>query len=578
MNIKNFIAKKIKKSINLIGLSENLDPIIRHTQKKNLGDYQANGIIKIAKKNNLDPMYLANRIISLIKNYKVFKQVYAVNPGFINFFINEKWLEKKINQKFYLPYCGINRHCKTKKIVVDYSSPNMSKDMHIGHLRSTVLGDVIVRLSEFLGHEVIRANHIGDWGTQFGMIIALCKEKTNILKKNKINLKLLEKLYQQAKKKFDSDQQFAKKSFLYIKKLYEKDPETILIWKKIVNCTIQEHDKLYRKLNITLTTKDIKGESSYHKMIPDLILDLKEKKIAVTRNNETIVLLNEFKNRAGNPMGIVIQKQDSIFLYATIDLACLKYRCHILKADRILYYTDIRQSQYFNQIKTIGIKAKFISKNNNVEHHMFGMMLSKDKKPFKTRNGNNIKLSEVIKKAINKARILTRKKQPNISHHKINSIAKKIGIGAIKYADLSKHRMTDYIFDWENMLSFEGNTASYIQYTYTRILSILKKNNINLKLKKQCIHLKNASEIELSLKLLQFEELINEVFELGLPHLLCLYLYKLSVIFSHFYEKHSILHISNKNIKISRLKLSLFTAKILKKGLNLLGIQTMNNM
>ncbi|QCI26727.1 arginine--tRNA ligase [Buchnera aphidicola (Thelaxes californica)] len=577
MNIKCFISNIVKKTILKIGITDTFDPMIKIIQKKNLGHYQSNGIMHLAYIKKIEPVKFAKKIVKLIPLSCIFIKICVISPGFVNFYINQKWIEDNINKIFYKTRLGIKKLIP-KTVIIDYSSPNVAKDMHIGHLRSTILGDVSARIAEFLGHKVIRANHIGDWGTQFGMIIALYEEQNPSFKKKKMKLEIIEKLYQKSKKKFEQEKKFSEKARWYVTRLHQKDPYVLRIWKKIVSTTITSHSKIYKKLNITLQKKDIKGESEYHNMIPNVIKELKNKKIATVVDGSTIILLEEYKNRQGLPMGIVIQKQDSAFLYATVDIACLKYRCQTLQAHRILYYTDSRQAQYLQQITTIGRKAGYIKSKTKIEHHMFGMVLSKDKKPFKTRDGKNIKLNQLLKTAVKKSLYLTQKKNSTLSKYQLYSISKKIGIGAVKYSDLSRNRLTDYIFDWDNMISFHGNTAPYIQYTYTRILSILKKINNNVKTIQQPIILNNHTESELSLKILQFEETIHEVFNFGLPHILCSYLYQLSVLYSSFYEKHSVLHIQNEKIKNSRLKLSYLTAKTIKKGLHLLGIQTMKKM
>ncbi|HXK00653.1 MAG TPA: arginine--tRNA ligase, partial [Buchnera sp. (in: enterobacteria)] len=330
--------------------------------------------------------------------------------------------------------------------------------------------------------------------------------------------------------------------------------------------------------NVTLKDEHIMGESSYKKMLPDIICDLKKKGIAIKNKGCLIIMLERFKNRHGNPMGVVIQKKDGGYLYSITDIACLKYRCETLLADKILYYTDSRQHQYLLQIWEIAKISGYVPKHVVLEHHMFGMMLSNDKRPFQTRTGNNIKLSLLLNEGINRAKKIIKYKSPHLSEKKICKLAKIIGIGAIKYADLSKNRTTDYIFNWDNILSFEGNTAPYIQYAYTRIISILNKLTTPILDLQGNIKLSETFEIELALILLQFEEKIMHAADKGTPHIICNYLYKLAGIFSSFYENCSILFPRNKEISTSRLKLSFLTAKTIKIGLHLLGINTIDYM
>ena len=574
MNLKKIIKKDIKNALIKIR-NINCDPIITVNKKKTLGQYQLNNLIKIANILHLKPYELSNIIIFDIQKNYIYKKITFSQPGFINIFINPIWISEQLEKIFVSSRLGINRF-KPKNIVIDYSSPNIAKEMHIGHLRSTIIGDVTARILEFLGHNVIRENHIGDWGTQFGMLIAFLEDKK--LKHCNFSLVELEEFYCKAKKKYDLDELFAEKSRKYVVKLQNGDKYCHAIWKKLVSITMLENYKIYKRLNVTLKETHTMGESVYNKMLPDIIQDLKNKKIAIEKNGSVIVFLKDSKNRLGESMGVVIQKKDKGFLYSTTDIACLKYRYQKLHADRIIYYTDSRQHQHLKQAWTIAKKANYIPKDLLLEHHMFGMMLSKNKRPFKTRDGDTIKLSMLLDESIEKAMNLIKNKKPHLPKKKLFQLATVIGISAVKYADLSKNRNTNYVFDWDKMLSFEGNTAPYIQYAYTRIISILKKSIIPINKLKEKITLKKQSEINLSIKLLEFEEIILLISQKGTPHILCEYLYQLATSFSNFYESCSILFSKKIKISKSRLKLSILTAKTLKKGLNMLGIKILKKM
>ncbi|XBC39945.1 MAG: arginine--tRNA ligase [Buchnera aphidicola (Chaetogeoica yunlongensis)] len=577
MNIKLIISEHIKKTLKNKNIIVSNDLMIIRTSDKKKWDYQVNGIIKISKSLNQDPYTISTSIVTQINcyNYSIYKKLEVSKPGFINIYINNKWMEIDIQKRIYSSRLGIKK-VKPQKIIIDYSSPNIAKEMHIGHLRSTILGDSIAKIMEFLGHNVIRTNHIGDCGTNLGMIIAYLKK--NFLLYQDINKINLETIYQKSKKLFDTDQKFSQNARNQALKLQNKEKSCLKIWKKIVTHTIIKNDKIYKKLNITLTNKHIIGESFYNDMLPQITQELKDKKIAIEHNGAIIVFLNKFKNRNGNPMGILIQKQDGAYLYATIDLACLKYRCNTLKADQILYYVDSRQQQYFKQIFEIAKKSGYIPKNTIIKHHAFGMICSKNKNPFKTRSGENIKLSKLLNESITRARKITKSKNKNLSDQQLDYLSEKIGISAIKYFDLSKHRLTDYIFKWDKMLSFNGNTAPYMQYAYIRILSIFKKLNTPMFKLTGKIILTNVYEKKLTMKLLQFEEIILESSENSTPHLICKYLYELSTIFSIFYEKCSILFSKDRKIQKSRLLLSFITARTLKKGLHMIGVSTVSYM
>ncbi|CAL4321883.1 arginine--tRNA ligase [Buchnera aphidicola] len=580
MNIKDIIRKDIEYALIKINNNYTYKVLIISTKKTGFGQYQLDNLIKLSNILYISPDILYEKIINFIQKKNIYKKIIFSKPGFINFFIKNTWLSKQLEKIFLSSRLGIKHLHPKKNIIVDYSSPNIAKEMHVGHLRSTIIGDVTVRVLEFLGQKVIRANHIGDWGTQFGILIAYLEEK-KLLKKlnqNLLCLKDLEKIYCESKIEYKLNQSFSKKSRSYVVKLQNGDPYCYSIWKKLVSITMLNNYKIYKKLNVTLTDKHTIGESFYNHMLPNIVKDLKKKKIASEKDGTTIVFLDEFKNRNGQSMGVIIQKKDKGFLYATTDIACMKYRCQYLHANRIIYYTDSRQYQHLLQSWTIAKKANYISKDLLLEHHIFGMMLYKNKKPFKTRDGNTIKLSNLLDESVNKAMNLIKKKKPNLCKKKLVKLSAIIGISAVKYSDLSKNRVTNYIFDWEKMLSFEGNTAPYIQYAYTRIISILKKSTIPLHKIKIKVILNKDSEVNLAIKILEFEEIILLIAQNGTPHIMCKYLYELATCFSNFYENCSVLFSKRIKTRKSRLKLSFLTAKTIKKGLHLLGIKIAKEM
>ncbi|QCI27167.1 arginine--tRNA ligase [Buchnera aphidicola] len=577
MNIELILKKDIKICALKSKIPKKFISFIQITSKSKIGNYQINGIIKISKLLKINTEELSKKFIYYLQDNNIYKKIKYSAPGFINIFFNEIWLSEEIEKIIYSNSLGIPKE-KPKNIIIDYSSPNMAKEMHVGHLRSTILGDVMARTLSFLKHNVIRINHIGDWGFQFGLLIAYLKKKYINQINKKLSLKDLEKYYQKSKKLYENDNTFKIKVTKCILKLQNKNQKYIKLWKKIVKITIKQNKKIYNQLNITLKNKHNIGESFYIKYLSNIILDLKKKKIATKKNGNTIIYLKNIKNKNGQPMGVIIQKKDTSFLYSTIDLACLKYRINKLNANRIIYYTDVRQKQHLKQIEIIAKKAKYIPKNFNLEHHIFGMVLTKNNKPFKTRDGKLIKLSSLINESIKKSKKIIKHKNPNFNKKKISQLSKIIGISAIKYADLSKNREKNYIFNWNNMLSFHGNTALYIQYTYTRIQSIIRKSKFSpLKINKKII-LTNNIEIKLSIKILQFEETIQNIKNNGMPHILCLYLFQISSLFSIFYEKYPIIYAKRINIQKSRLKLSFLIARIIKLGLKLLGIKTVNYM
>ncbi|QJC34289.1 arginine--tRNA ligase [Enterobacteriaceae endosymbiont of Donacia cinerea] len=573
MNIKKILSKKIHKSMIKIGIPKKYDPVLRSCKKKKLGHYQVNGVISAAIYLKINPNTLATKVVKSLNIKNIISKIKISKLGYINLFIKNQWLSNQANLLITSKKLGLTTKILSENIVIDYSSPNIAKEMHVGHLRSTIIGDSIVRILSFVGHNVIKSNHIGDWGTHFGMLIAFLKLK----KKEKMNLLLsdIEKLYKKAQKKYIEDINFAKKSKIYVVKLQQKDISCLKIWKKIVDITMNYNYQLYNKLNIKLTRHDTMGESTYNDMLSSIIIDLKKKGIAINNNGAVVVPIKGMKNIKGELMAVIIRKKDGAYLYATTDIACIKSRYEKFKADRIIYYVDSRQNQYLKQIFQIVKQAKYIPANIKLEHHMFGMILNKNNKPFKTREGSNIKLNNLIKESIIKAKNIIIKKNPFIEKKALEKLSHIIGIGAIKYADLSKNRINNYIFNWDKMLSFNGNTSLYIQYAYVRAKSLLKKSNINLtKFLNLEISFITHYEFNLVVLFLDFEEIIFKIVEKGTPHILCNWLYKLTVLFTSFYENCNILNLKDDMLKISRLKIVFLTSLFLKKGLYLLGIKT----
>ncbi|WP_075433766.1 arginine--tRNA ligase [Buchnera aphidicola] len=567
MNIKKFFTKEMKKIFNDNNIPASFNPVVQRNIKNNDVDYQVNGIIRLKNLNLLSVKQLVEKITDSLKNYNIYQKIYAHKSGFVNIRLKSSWLCEHANKMFNLKNFNFEKN-KIQTIVVDYSSPNIAKELHIGHLRSTILGDVTARVMKFLGYTVIRQNHIGDWGTQFGILI------TQLKSQEKISIDNIESIYQKAYLKYKNNPDFLEKTEKNVVKLQNKNAKCIKIWKLLVKRTIQKNQLIYKKLNVLLKPSDIRGESFYNFMLPEIIADLKKKKIAVKDNGRVIVYLNNFKNRQGEKMGVVIQKKNKAYLYTTTDIACLKFRGHVLKANRIIYYVDSRQKQHLLQVWEIAKKANYVSRKMLLEHHSFGMILNKNKKPFQTRYGETIKLMDLLTEGISRAKKIIEKKNKNLTDKEITEIAENIGIGAIKYFDLSKNRASDYIFDWDQMLSLEGNTAPYIQYAYTRIQSVIKKAILPHAMDSYKINIFTIFERKLIMTILQFEETVHILEKKGTPHLMCNYLYELAGKFSNFYENCSILFVRETHIKVSRIKLSILTAKIIKKGLYLLGINT----
>ncbi|HAK7577579.1 TPA: arginine--tRNA ligase [Salmonella enterica] len=577
MNIQALLSEKVSQAMIAAGAPADCEPQVRQSAKVQFGDYQANGMMAVAKKLGMAPRQLAEQVLTHLDLSGIASKVEIAGPGFINIFLEPTFLAEQVQQALASERLGVSQPTR-QTIVVDYSAPNVAKEMHVGHLRSTIIGDAAVRTLEFLGHHVIRANHVGDWGTQFGMLIAWL-EKQQQENAGDMALADLEGFYRDAKKHYDEDEAFAERARNYVVRLQSGDTYFREMWRKLVDITMTQNQITYDRLNVTLTRDDVMGESLYNPMLPGIVADLKAKGLAVESEGATVVFLDEFKNKEGDPMGVIIQKKDGGYLYTTTDIACAKYRYETLHADRVLYYIDSRQHQHLMQAWTIVRKAGYVPDSVPLEHHMFGMMLGKDGKPFKTRAGGTVKLADLLDEALERARRLVAEKNPGMSADELEKLANAVGIGAVKYADLSKNRTTDYIFDWDNMLAFEGNTAPYMQYAYTRVLSVFRKADIDEQaLASAPVIISEDREAQLAARLLQFEETLTVVAREGTPHVMCAYLYDVAGLFSGFYEHCPILSAENDAVRNSRLKLAQLTAKTLKLGLDTLGIETVERM
>lgn len=576
MNIQAILSDKIQQALISAGAPLDCDAIVKQSAKAQFGDYQANGVMAAAKKMGMPPRQLAEKVIELLDLDGIADKTEIAGPGFINIFLSPAWLTAQLETALADDKLGLTP-VKPMTIAIDYSAPNVAKQMHVGHLRSTIIGDAAARTQEYLGHKVIRCNHVGDWGTQFGMLIAYLEKMQNE-DAGDMALADLEAFYREAKKHYDEDEVFAERARGYVVKLQGGDEYCRTMWRKLVDITMQQNQETYNRLNVTLTEDDVMGESLYNDMLPGIVSDLMNRGIAEESEGAIVVYLDEFKNKEGEPMGVIIRKKDGGYLYTTTDIACAKYRHDVLHADRVLYYIDSRQHQHLMQAWTIVRKAGYIPESMTLEHHMFGMMLGKDGKPFKTRAGGTISLSDLLDEAVERAEKLIREKNSDMPEDELKQLAEVVGIGAVKYADLSKSRTTDYIFDWDNMLAFEGNTAPYMQYAYTRVASVFKRADIDADSLTQPIILTDDRERQLAARLLQFEETITAVAREGLPHMMCSYLYDLAGLFSGFYEHCPILAAESEELRQSRLKLALLTQKTLKAGLDTLGIGTVEKM
>lgn len=579
MNIKQLLAAKTQAAMIKVGLPADTNTAVTQSTKVEFGDYQINGAMAAAKLLKTNPRALAQQLVDVLELHDIADKVEIAGPGFINVTLKPDWLATQLQQAVADPRLGVSANTTPQTVVVDYSAPNLAKEMHVGHLRSTIIGDAVVRALEFWGDNVIRQNHMGDWGTQFGMLIAHLEDKLAAgVDLETVALADLEDFYREAKKRFDDEAGFADKSRDYVVKLQGGDAHCQKLWQLFIDTSVKHSEEVYRTLNVTLGHDHIKPESAYNPMLQPIVDDLKARGIAVEDQGALVVFLQELADKEGNPSPFIIQKTGGGFLYATTDLAACQYRSHELNVDRIIIFTDARQALHFKQVELVARKAGLLRAETAYEHCPFGTMMGEDGKPFKTRTGGTVKLAELLEEAVVRAEAVVKGKSTELTAEEIAEVARKVGIGAVKFADLSKNRTSDYIFSWDAMLSFEGATAPYLQYAYTRVSSIVRRAGISDSFSAPLI-LAEQQEKQLALKVLQFEETLQQVMKDAQPNLLCNYLYELASQYMSFYEACPILKDGiEPALRDSRLMLSILVAKLLAKGLDLLGIDVMERM
>ena len=637
MNLHQTVEREAAAAFAAAGISDS-PVVLQPTKNAEHGDFQINGVMGAAKKAKQNPRELAQKVAEVLADNAVIESAEVAGPGFINLRLRPEFLAQNIQTALNDARFGVAKTDKPQTVVIDYSSPNLAKEMHVGHLRSSIIGDSISRVLEFMGNTVIRQNHVGDWGTQFGMLVAYLVEQ----QKDNAAFELadLEQFYRAAKVRFDEDPAFADTAREYVVKLQGGDETVLALWKQFVDISLSHAQAVYDTLGLKLRPEDVAGESTYNNDLQPVVDDLAQKGLAVEDDGAKVVFLDEFKNKEGEPAAFIVQKQGGGFLYASTDLACLRYRVGTLHADRLLYVVDHRQALHFEQLFTTSRKAGYLPEDVKAEFIGFGTMMGKDGKPFKTRSGDTVKLVDLLDEAINRAEQVVKEKNPkwqltteledglkkissltnsdnlknklkyNLENKKLEitlendvvyhlpidkidkivrgaeeytdtalsdaeKIARVVGIGAVKYADLSKNRTSDYVFDWDAMLSFEGNTAPYLQYAYTRVQSVFRKAG-EWDATAPTV-LTEPLEKQLAAELLKFEDVLQSVADTAYPHYLAAYLYQIATLFSRFYEACPILK-SEGATRNSRLQLAKLTGDTLKQGLELLGIDVLDVM
>ena len=566
MQIKSQLNSLISQALKSLKVEDNT-PQVTEASKPEFGDYQFNGAMALAKSLKKKPRDIASDIIENIPVNSIISNIEIAGPGFINITISKEWIEEGLKYISSSDRLGVEKKKNPIRAVVDYSSPNMAKQMHVGHLRSTIIGDTIANLFSFLGDEVIRQNHIGDWGTQFGMLIAYLEELGT---GSEGSLQDLEQFYKDAKKRFDEDEAFADKSREYVVKLQSGDVKCLELWSNFIDKSLGHCEEVYSKLNVKLTREDVKAESSYNDDLANIIQELEAKGLLQESQGAKCVFLDDNQNP------LIVQKSDGGYLYATTDLAAIKFRCQTLKAKRVSYVVDARQSEHFKQVFEVARRAGFADSDTILEHISFGMMLDKSGRPFKTRDGGTVKLIDLLDEAVRRAKEAINRRD-EYSKEELEKIAEIIGIGAVKYADLSINRESNYIFDWDKMLSLDGNTSLYQQYAYARISSIIRKSGEEID--GSVVKLSDELERRMAMKLLQFEDTLLIAAKEAKPHYITQYLYELTTLFMRFYESNPILKDDVKeDIRRSRLLLASVTAETIKKALEIMGISVLERI
>ena len=546
------------------------DPMLRVSKH---ADFQANCALSLAKILKRAPREVASALLDRLSRADIIERAEISGPGFINVWLSREFLAKALSDAS--ADLGLTPTETPETVVVDYSSPNVAKELHVGNLRSTIIGDALCRVLEAVGHKVLRQNHLGDWGTPFGMLIENLLEGD--VEAGEQSIKDLNAFYQAARKKFDSDSAFAERARNRVVMLQRGDVETLDLWKKLVLASTRYFNTIYDLLGVTLRDEHLAGESLYNPWLPQVVEELTARNLAVESDGAICVFPPGFLGREQQPLPLIIRKQDGGYGYATTDLAAVRYRTQSLHATRILYVVGASQEQHLSMVFVAAKVAGWLLEPARAEHVSFGAILGSDKKMFRTRAGETIRLLDLLNEAVSRAQAIVAEKNPNLPPEVQHSIARAVGIGALKYADLSNDRGKDYVFDWDRMLAFDGNTGPYLQYAHARIRSIFRKGAAEVP-SADSIRIVAPEEKALALTLLAYPTVVRDVADSLAPHKICGYLYELATAFSTFHECCPVLKAASQPERDSRLALCDFTARVLAKGLMLLGIESPEKM
>ena len=570
------LAARLQPAFDAVAGRTGVDPVVRPSDR---ADAQANGSLALAKELGRPPREVAEAVLAeALKIANLRATLEVAGPGFLNIVVHDDFLADEIAAVSSDERLGVRSATPTRRVVVDYSAPNVAKEMHVGHLRTTVIGDSLVRMLEFVGHDVIRENHIGDWGTPFGMLIEHLLDLGETEAAEHLSLGDLDGFYKQARAKFDADDTFKERSRARVVMLQGGDAETLRLWKLLVGLSTKHFNAVYERLGVLLVDDDLMGESAYNELLPQVITRLDALGLLQQSDGADVVFPPGYTNRDGEPLPLIVQKGTGGFNYATSDLACVIDRIERLNADLLLYVVGAPQAQHLSMVFDVARMAGWLAEPAQAVHVAFGSVLGSDRKMLKSRSGEPLKFIDLLDEALVRAEASVAEKNPDLGVEDRLAIARQVGIGAVKYADLSTDRVRDYVFDWDRMLSFDGNTAPYLQYAHARICSIFRRAEIDrTSLRNREPSIVEPQERALALAVLGFDSAVADTLEKYSPHRLCTYLYDLATSFTSFYEHCPVLK-ADEATRLSRLVMCDVTARVMATGLGLLGIDAPEQM
>ena len=550
------------------------DPVLRASDR---ADFQANGALALAKQLGRQPREVAAEVVAAASLHDICSVVDVSGPGFINLTLSDEFIAAQVAALSSDPRLGVPAAAHPETIVIDYSAPNVAKEMHVGHLRSTLIGDALTRVLGFLGHEVVRENHIGDWGTPFGMLIEHLIDVGGAENAESFSVRDLNEFYAAARLQFDTDQAFVERSRQRVVLLQSGDPETLRLWRIFVAESMRHAREVYDLLGVLLTDDDIVGESFYNPLLPVVVEELDAKGLLVEDNGALCVFPEGFENRQGEPLPLIVRKSDGGYGYPATDLAAVRDRTGRIGATRLIYVVGAEQSLHLRLVFAVAVLAGYLPDASAAVHVGFGLVLGTDGKKLASRSGGSERLVDLLSEGIERAEAALKERSSDLSPEQQAAIARALGIGAVKYADLSTERMRDYMFDWDRMLAFEGNTGPYLQYAHARIRSIFRRAGVVAPPPGTTPSLGAPAERALALQLLRFAEAVQATAEIYSPSKLTTYLFDLATTFTGFYEACRVL-VDDEALRASRLALSDLTARVLELGLSLLGMEAPEQM